>query len=373
VDLSGVRAAPLRDRRVADALSDAARAPRALRIETQPDGARVEIAYLRDGVELVRGAGAAPLVAQLPALARAGERDRLQVRAKAAGFATAERSLAARSAEPALRFTLAPLPPSVFRASLLELADVAELRIASDRELRARLAATTRGDRLVFADVARARELAVQLAALRGAAISRVDATPLGTDLAVELERAPGYERHELRLTAHAEASGSHVLLVRWTPLDAGEALRAGAALVLASLHAADVSGCALVFERELRASVGGDAIARALAVEHSLSRWLVAPALLRVGELSPPGALTLVDGTRLEPERELESKAALARVAELHGALAAIRALTSALAPRGAGTSALHAWLAPDLPDAAFASALERAVAAERRCAARP
>gem|GEM_PF-2603960 len=370
VDLAGVRAAPLRDRRVADSLSDAAREPRALRIDTQPSGVRVEIAYLRDGVELARGAGESPLIAQLPALARAGERDRLRVRADSAGFSSVVRTLAARSAEPVLHVELEPLPPRELRVSLLELGDVAELRIASDRALRVRLAGTPRGDRLVFTGAARESAFAAALEALHGAALASARARPLGADLALELERAPSHASHELRLTAHAATGGGHEIIARWIPPDRGAALRRAASRALEPLTAHEVTGCALAFERELRAAVGLDSIARALAGEQRFARELSALALQRVAELSPRGELGLVDGARLDPARALEREVALARVAEVNGALAAIRALANGLASAGAESRALHAWLAPDLPSEAFASALARAAAAERACA---
>lgn len=365
-DLSRVPAASLRERRFVDSFRDHARAPRTVWIESSPLGATASIVYLRDGVELARLERIAPFHARIPGVALAGERDQLVLRLRLAGHAPRELAMSVRNAT-SQRISLAPLPARLLRASLLELGDSAELRLASDRALNARVASSQRGDRLVIADLALDATTSALLGAIRGAGIARIEVARLGADVAIETERAPALEAHALRLAAREDpVSGEHALLLQWVPPDEGAATRSAARRALEALEASDVAGCTQAFEQELRAALRSEHLASAWADERSLARAFLPLVLARLAELSAQRELVLLDETRLRLESPLERAIALERASEVRGALAAVRALARSLAPRGHTEQALAAWLSAGRLDPA---ALARVARAEALC----
>jgi hypothetical protein len=204
VALAPVRPPAWRASSVLESLRGGARAPRELRIETSPRGARLELAYLRDGAQLARASGAAPIVAVLPGRALTGVSDRVIVRAELDGFVPHELSLMARDPAPSVRIELAPAPRRLIAASLLVLGERARLELISDRAIEARLAESPRGWRLVLADVAPNEEIAARLHALRGGAIAGASVRVAGGDWLIDLMRARE-ERRTPRLLRRAE------------------------------------------------------------------------------------------------------------------------------------------------------------------------
>ena len=293
------RAPPWRVSRALESLRDGARTPREVRVETTPVRAELELAYLRDGAQLVRARGVAPLVAALPGVALTGESDRVVVRATLAGFAPLELVLGARQIERTLRIALTPQPRRLIALSLLELGDRARLELRSDRPIDARLASSERGWRLVLADVSLDDALALKLAEIRGHATPRLEARAAGADVIIELARAPD-EHRELRLTRRDEAVRAiSRLALEWLPADRGESTLAHARRALAQLSAAHVGACGDSFERALIASLGSETLARALAPAGAFTDGFVALAIERLAALSPHGEVALRVGSR--------------------------------------------------------------------------
>lgn len=371
VELMPARGPAWRPARMLAALRDGAREPRAVRIETSPSGARLALAYVRDGIEIARAEGIAPLVALVPGPAQVGASDRVAVRGELEGFAPAEATLELAHLAPHVQLALAPLPRRLVGAALLELGARSRLVLTSDRPLDARLAATDRGTRLVLANVAVDEALAARLAALRGATIARAAVRRVGADLVLELTRAPS-EARAPRLTRRDETAraASHLAL-EWLPADRGEAALATAARALSDSAGAALAPCADAFERALRADLGAESLARALAPGDAFTDAYVALALERLAAASPERALALRDGTRIAPDGAVARATAHARAAEVRGVLGAVRAVAGALAPSGESERALHAWLAPERSPEDFAAALAQATRAEARCAA--
>ena len=88
-----------------------------------------------------------------------------------------------------------------------------------------------------------------------------------------------------------------------------------------------------------------------------------------RLGEVSPGGAVELVDGTRFRPAISLELAAAASQAAEVKGYLALLRGFVALLEPEEHRRETLRGLVAPELPPDAFGSRLAAAEAAERRC----
>ena len=368
VALLPARAPAFHLRRAIESLRSDARAPRELAIETQPAGARLELAYLRRGAQLAHGSGSAPLAAQLPGRALCEEDDRIRVSAHAEGYAPAERELPARELAPRLRIVLDPLPRELLGATLLELGDYARLELSSDRALDARLAQRAGGVRLVIANVVPSAEAEAQLAALRGETLARASARRLGEDWVVELETSAAPPR---LLRRAAPPRSPSRLALEWMARDGRARARDSAGRVLQELGARELGPCGVAFEDALVAGVGAASLARELAPSGGVVDEYVELAIRRVATLAPRDTLTLRDGSRLPLETPLARRAAALRAGEVRGVLVAIRELAHALAPAGSATQTLRAWLAPELDPVEFNALLTRARDAEQRCVA--
>jgi hypothetical protein len=372
VALSPEHAPPWRASRVLASLRDDAREPRELHIETSPSGAQLELAYLREGVQLAHGRGSAPLVATLPSRALTGAGDRILVRAELAGYAPRELALDARGLAGSTSIELAPLPSKLLAASLLELHEHSRLELTSDRALDARLTQTESGWRLVLADVAASGDFPARLELLRGEAFGRVRVRVVGSDWIIELTRRPGEQRAP-RLTRRQESvrSASHLSL-EWLPEGGEGAALARARAALARLDSGDLGACGAAFEDAIAASIGPEVLARSLAPSAAFPDAYVALALDALAAASPTAELALRDGTQLRPDSPLARASLAARAAEVRNLLVAVRALAESLAPPGDALRALHAWLAPERTPEDFGADYARAAAAEARCRAR-
>ncbi len=367
------RAPVWRVSRVFDSLRDGSREPRELRIETVPAGAVLELAYLRDGSQLARAAGVAPLVVVLPSSGRRAAQDRIQVRAERAGFEVREVALALRDASPRLRIELAPSPRRLLAVSLLELGDHAWLEWIGDRPIEARLTRSKRGWRVALANVVLDEDFAERLDGVRGAAIARVDVMVAGSDLLLELTRGR-HEDREPRLVRRSEAvrAASHLAL-EWLPADRGAATRERARAALDALDRELGGTCSDAFESALTEALGLETLARSLAPGVGFTDAFVALAIERLAARSPSGEVALRDGSRVRLDGRIARDRVGSQAAEVRGVLVAVRALAKALAPVGDAPRALHAWLAPELAPQAFATGYSRALAAEANCRARP
>jgi len=374
VELIPARAPPWRASRFFESLRDDAHAPRALLIETRPAGAQLELAYLRDGVELRRASGAAPLAVDLPSTLRTGDADRIAIRAALAGHVARELSLPAPSAPPKLEIALTREPARLLTLTLLELADHARLELRASRELVFRFARSERGWRLVLSDATASGSVAESAAELRGATISRATLRPAGADLMLEFAREGGADEREIRLSQRELPMRDETLLaIEWIPRDGGRAASASAARALARLARSDLSGCAQAFERSLRAALGAEQLARSLSQRGDFREEAGVLAIERLAALAPDGRLQLADGARIPLASAAERERVLAQPERVHGLLLALRALASGLAPSGTELRGLHAWLAPERPLGEFTQAIEQAAGAEADCRARP
>lgn len=371
VDLRPEAAASRRS--LASALRPAAwRAPRTLRIDTAPSGAELELSYSRAGVQLRRARGRAPLAVVLPSAADTSTRDTLSVVAALAGHRTEERVTPAESAGQELTIALRAVPNRVVGASLFALGGRFRLTLLSSEPLAARLETTRDGWRVVAAGVALDESASAMLAALAARAPLRVDARSLGEDLVLELEAARARRAgYELRATTHREpVRALHRYVLEGVPADGGVAADAALHAALAALSPDDVGGCAAAFDRTLREQLDLAALSRALSPTGGFGDAYLAAALLRLAELSPDGALRMLDGARLAPARPLELARALAQPEQALGLLAALRGVVARLEAGPAREAALAAWIAPEMPAVEFASAIARAAEAERSCA---
>jgi len=373
VTLVPERAPPWRASRFLASLRDGAHAPRALRITTQPEGAQLELAYLREGVELRRTSGSAPLVVELPSALRTGEADRIAIRVALAGHVPRDLALAANATPPTLEIALTREPARLLSVALLEIADRARLELRASRELVFRLARSDRGWQLVLSDALLDDAFASAVAELRGATIARAGVRALGSDVILELTRARADDERELRLSQRMlPVRATSLVAIDWIPADGGHGADASVAAALATLRRSDLAACAQRFERSLRSALGEDALAVALSERGELRERATVLAVERLAALDQRGSLELLDGSRVPLAPAAERARVLAQPERVRGLLLALRALAAAF-PSADERTALRAWLAPERSLAEFANALERARADEAECRASP
>lgn len=372
VELVPEHAPAWRATRLLTSLRDGAHAPRTLRIETQPEGAQLELSYLRDGIELKRVSGVAPLTVELPSALRTGGADRVAVRAAQAGYVARELSLIAGETPPAIEIALAREPARLLSIALLEIADRARLELRASREVAVRLARSERGWQLVLSDAQVNDSFQRAAAQLRGATVGSGSVHTAGSDVILELARERPQDERELRLSQHPlSMRETSIVALEWIPIDGSHAADAAIARALASLRRSDLAGCAERFERSLRRALGEDALGVALAERGGLRGRATALAIERLAALAPDGALELLDGARVPISSAEERARALAQPERVRGLLIALRVLTQEAALPTSEALPLAGWLAPERSRAEFALALERAAADEAGCRA--
>jgi len=372
VELVPGRAPPWRASQFFASLRGGAQAPRTLRITTQPAGAQLELAYLRDGAELRRASGRSPLAVGLPSTLRTGEADRIAIRAELPDHVARELSLVASEAPVALEIALEREPARLLSIALLEVADRARLELRASHDVVFRLARSERGWQLVLSDASADDSLVEAAAALRGETIARASVRTIGRDVLLELSAARPGEERELRLSQRAlPARETSLVAIEWIPADGSRAAELAMGAALDSLQRKDLGECALRFERSLRTALGEDSLAVALSEQGGLRGRAVSHAIERLAALEPDGAVALLDGARVPLAPDVERARVFAQPERVRGLLIALRALVRGVSEPD--PLALAAWLSPERPPAERARMLARAAADEAACRTGP
>ncbi len=121
-----------------------------------------------------------------------------------------------------------------------------------------------------------------------------------------------------------------------------------------------------------MRSQLDSEALSRALAPSSSFLSHHIRSALQRLGELSPDGLITLIDGSKFRPSIPLDLAAASAQSAEAIGVLSLLRAFVAELEPTEQRRNALRGVIAPELDSEHFDAIFEIAEDLERRCSER-
>jgi len=228
------------------------------------------------------------------------------------------------------------------------------------------------GFTVVLNETANTPELATALAAIQDPFISSVAAQQLGEDLLVRVELTPRAktEKVEMRSRQGQDAArGLNEFAIDLVAAGAGSDSVTRAQAALAQIQPRDVTGCAEVLDDDLRSAIGDEALSRALAPRGAFTDPYLRAAMKRLGEVSPGGVITLVDGSKLDPASPIELAAAQSQAAEAKGYLALLDRFSRELDGPDGGRETLRGLIAPELEPAAFASVLSGAQARERSC----
>jgi hypothetical protein len=350
-------------------------AERRLLVETTPPDALLDLFYVRASFQKRFEQAHAPLTLILPSRVDSGPRDSITIRAFVEGHRIQDVSLRVDGREERVLIELAPLSNMLEAVAHTYLGGRATLSFLTREIPVVRVQPSDAGFQVVLNETAKAPGLDGALHAVRSPLIESIGAQQLGEDLLVQVRLAGDVARPELRARQGEEvARGLHSYSVDLVPAGGGAgaegALVRRAQSALARIEKRDVTGCAAVFDEDLRGRLDPEALARALSPRGSFVDPYLRAAMKRLGEVSPGGVITLSDGTRYRASAPIELAAAVSQAAAARGYLALLRRFTEELETAPAyRREMLRSLLAPELEPADFAAALDAAELREREC----
>jgi hypothetical protein len=343
---------------------------RSIRIETDPPGALLDLAYLRHGARLMFEQVRSPMVVELPSRFVAHRGDALAVRAFVPGHQPATVTAPLHGGIEELQIDLERISNSVEIAGYRYLAERGALTLLSRAELDVRASRIGDDFYLVLTETALGEAAGTMLDSLQSPQFERTTAIQLGSDLLLQLHLGEGArdEIPTLRVfTGFETARQLHRTVLDFRRPEVRTTRRALDGL--AKIRSDAISDCALRFDAALREGLEPTELARALTPSADFVDPILRAALLRLAELSPDRQLRLADGTRLHPDLALEFEAAIGQADQVEGFLALLRALAARMASTEQQTRILRGLVAPELDQGSFDDRAAEAESAEREC----
>ena len=344
---------------------------RTLEVDTTPQGAMLDVFYVRGSFQKRFEQGESPARIILPTRIEAGPRDTVTIRALVDGYREREVSLRVRSREAKVMIDLTPLPNSLVAVSSVTLAGRGSLTFLTTEALAFRLQKSDEGLAVVLSETANVDKASASMKAVSNSLIESLRGRQLGEDLVV-LVRLTDAARDtiEVRSVQSVDAvRGLHGYTLNFVPPDQGADAVRRARAGLARIRADQVLGCALDFDRSLREALDPADLARALAPRGAFTDPFLRAAMKRLGELSPKGVVSLVDGSSYRVAAPIELMAAMNQASEVRAYLSLLRQLVAELELEGYRRETLRGLIASETGPAHFYEVLDRAEASERRC----
>jgi hypothetical protein len=348
--------------------------PRRVEVRTTPPGATLDLFYVRRSFQKGFEQADAPVAVMLPSRNEAGPYDSLRIRAQLDGYQQKEVTVPVRSRQKEVLIELEPLANSLIAVTHLYFAGRSMLGFLTEEAPTFRMQRGRDDYSLVLIQTGASPEAAAAMAGVRDALVSELRPQQLGEDLVVRIALAEsvGVDGIDLRQRQSYDAVRRlHRFTLDVVPAEGGPSPVQRAKAALARIDPAQVGGCALRFDQALRQQLDSEALARALAPSGAFTDPYLREALKRLGELSPGGVVTLLDGTSFDTGIPLELAAAASQASEVQGFLAMLRAFVAELEPEAYRRATLQGLIAPELTPDAFVAATARAEAAERNCRA--
>lgn len=343
---------------------------RFIRVRTVPEGALVDLFYIRSNFQKRYEQAESPVKVLLPQRVQAGPRDAVTIRAFLEGYRQQEVSIRVSSSQEEVLLELEPLPNLLVAASHVYLAGRSSISFLTKEALQVRVQNRSDGFSVILAETAKGEEAGETLDQIRSPLVKKVEALQLGEDLLVQVKTREDAGKYELRSRqAQDELRDLYVYSVEMVPADGGvEAVRR-ARSALAAIQSSDVSGCAARFDATLRGNLDPAQLSRALAPKGTFTDPYLRAAMKRLGAVGPAGQIEMADGSKLLGSSSIELAAAMSQPGEAKGYLALLRAFVARVESSEHRTDTLRGIIAPELSAAKFGAALKAAEAAERTC----
>lgn len=347
---------------------------RTLEIDTIPPGANLELFYVRDNIQRSFERAESPILLRLPARIETGHRDSVSIRAILDGHLHQEVNVEVRSRKTQLTIELAPLPNHLIAMTHSHISRRGSLKFLTSEVAKFRLWKMSDGFSIVLTETGQLEGASETMRGVSSDNIKSLRAEQLGEDLVVRVELdAAAQGRLDLRSTQGYDAArGLHDFTIELIPIEGNAVVLTQSRDALNRVRRSDVFGCALDFDRSMRAQLDSEALSRALAPSSSFLDRHLRSAIQRLGELSPDGLITLIDGSKFNASIPLDLAAARAQSAEAIGFLSLLRAFVDELEPSEHRSSTLRGVIAPELDSEHFDAIVEIAEDLERRCGTR-
>jgi len=348
---------------------------REIEVRTTPPGAALDLFYVRSNFQKGYEQADAPALLVLPSRIEAGRRDSITIRAFMDGYRQKEVSVRVRSGEEKIVIDLEPLANSLVAVTHLYLADRASLGFLTKEALTFRVQNREQGYSVVLLQTGNTPEATGGMKGVHGALVASLRAQQLGEDLVVRVgltDRARDASVALRSRQGYDPVRRLHNFSLDVVPEDGGATSVRRAHAALARVEPQQVSGCAARFDGVLREQLEPAALARALAPQGAFTDAYLRAAMKRLGEVSPGGAVVLIDGTTYRTSIPLELVAAVSQAAEAKGYLALLRHFVEELEPPLYRRGTLRGLIAPEVSPAGFETMMDEAEAAEQRCLAR-
>jgi hypothetical protein len=311
----------------------------------------------------------------LPPRIEATDRDSLTIRALLDGYRQQEMQVRVRSREEHVVIDLSPLPNSLVAFSHTYFAGRGSLNFLTKEALTFRLQKSGDGFGVVLTETGQSPQAVDAMRGVRSALVESVKGQQLGEDLVVrvaltELGRGGGFDTRSRQSVDPVR--GLHLFALDLVPHDGGAADVERARAALARIDGADVSGCALEFDRALREQLDPAEVARALTPNGAYTDNFMRAAMKRLGEVSPGGMIRTIDGGEFNGSVPIELMAAATQPGQAIGYLSLLRAFVAELEPEAQRRSTLRALIAPEQSQEDFDAALGIAEQREQGCRGR-
>lgn len=347
---------------------------REILIETTPPGAELDLFYVRQNFQKAYEQAEAPVRVVLPPRSEAGPRDVVTIRALMDGHRQREVRVKVRSKDDRVMIDLEPLPNSLVAVSYVYLAGRASLTFLTQEALTFRIQKAPEGLSLVLTETSLGRGAEATAEGVESPLVQGLQAQQLGEDLVMRVslsEEARGDEIDTRSRQGFDAVRGLHSFGLDLVPPDGGAEGVRGAKAALAALRAADVTGCNAVFDDALRQKLDPAALSRALGSKGTFTDPFMRAAMKRLGEISPGGRVTLIDGATYRVAIPLELAAASTEAAQVRGYLALLRRFVHELEDEPYLRSTLRGLVAPELGASGFDSVMAAAETREAQCLA--
>jgi hypothetical protein len=343
-------------------------------VTTTPPNATLDLFYVRSNFQKRYEQASAPVRVELPKRSEAGPRDAVNIRAFLDGHRQREVSVRVASSQTSVHIDLDPLPNRLEGAAYTYFAGRAALTFLTKEVPTVRVQEQEGGFRVILSETALQPD--VDFAGVRSPLVEKVEALQLGEDLLVRVKLPASVQvgrdaPWQLRSRqARDELRNLYVYSVELVPTDGGAAAVARARGALASITAADVSGCAGRYDAVLRDRLDEAALARALSPRGSFTDPYLRAAMKRLGEVQG-GRIALLDGSSFDAGNPIELTAAQSQPADAVGYLALLRSFVAKLESPDQQRATLRGIVAPEIDAARFDAVVDDAERAERQCLA--
>jgi hypothetical protein len=345
---------------------------REIEVDTTPQGAVLDLFYVRANFQKRFEQAEAPILLRLPSRIEAGPRDSITIRALLDGHKQEEIHVKVRSRDEKIMIDLMPLPNILEAMNHQYFSGRGSLTFLTKEALQFRVQKASDGFSVVLTQTGKSKAAGQSMDGVRSSNIKSLKSAQLGEDLVVRVtltEEARG-KVEPRSMQGFDNARQLHQFTINLAPIDGGSNAAGEALTVLGRLQRSDISGCALTYDRSMRNQLERDSLARALAPSGAFTDRYLRAALRRLGELSPNGVITLADGTKFRPNMPIELSAAASRSDQATGYLALLRTFVAGLEPPDFRRHTLRGLIAPEVGMAEFNQISDAAENLEAQCA---